>query len=91
MTQPTHNDISRAVGNLEGSYRAMENRMGHLEKTVTEGFDKVGEGLDKIDKRLAAIEKRESERKGAWKVVAVVAATVSGAIAWVVNYFFGGA
>ena len=86
----TNTDINRAVGNLEGSYRAMEKRMTHLEKTVTEGFDKVGEGLDKIDKRLASIEEREAERKGAWKTITAVAALIASLVAWGANHFFGG-
>ena len=91
MTGATHDELNRALGRVEGSQVAMEKRLDHLEKAVAEGFERVGDGIDRIDKRLASIEAKEAERKGAWKVVAFVAASVSGAIAWVVNYFAGGA
>lgn len=90
MTGATHDQLNRALGRVEGSQVAMEKRLDHLEKAMTEGFEKVGDGIDRIDKRLASIEAKEAERKGAWKVVAAVAATVSGLIAWAANYLFGG-
>ncbi len=67
----------------------MEKRLDHLEKTVSDGFETVGVGLDKIDKRLAAIEAKEAERKGAWKVIAAVAAGVSAIVASAIKYFMG--
>lgn len=89
MTQPTHSDLQRDFGRMEGSVAAMKERMDHLEKTVADGFEKVGAGLDKIDKRLATIEAREAERKGAWKVIALVAGAVSAVVASVVKYLMG--
>jgi hypothetical protein len=86
----SHDDLNRSIGRMEGSQVAMEKRLDHLEKAMQEGFEKVGGGIERIDQRLAKIEQTENERKGAWKVVAAVAASVSGVIAWVVNYLFGG-
>ena len=73
MTQPTHADIERTLGRLEGNAAALEQRMDRLEKVVTEGFEKLSNKID-------ALEKMESERKGAWKVVAAVSSLI-GAIA----------
>lgn len=67
----------------------MEKRLDHIEKAVADGFEKVGEGLDKIDKRLAQIEAKEAERKGAWKVIALVAGGVSAVVASAVKYLMG--
>jgi CHASE3 domain sensor protein len=89
MTQPTHSDLQRDVGRIEGAFAAMEKRMDTLEKTVTEGFEKVSDGLDKIDRRLATIEAKEAERKGAWKVIALVAGGVSALVASVIKYLMG--
>ena len=89
MTQPSHFDLQRDVGRLEGRFVAMEKRLDHLEKAVNDGFDKVAGGIEKIDKRLAAIEAKELERKGAWKVITAVAAGVSAVVASVVKYLIG--
>lgn len=89
MTQPTHTELQRDVGRVEGTLAAVEKRMDKLETTVTEGFEKVEQGLGKIDRRLAAIEAREAERKGAWKVVSAIAAAVAAVVASAVKYLMG--
>ena len=89
MTQPSHSDIQRDLGRVEGKFDAMEKRMDHLEKTVTSGFEKVEQGLSKIDQRLAKIEAERAEQKGAWKVIATVAAGVSAFVASAIKYFTG--
>ena len=89
MTQPSHSDLQRDVGRLEGRFAAMEKRLDHLEKAVNDGFDKVAGGIEKIDKRLAAIEAKEAERKGAWKVVSAIAAAVAAVVASAVKYLMG--
>lgn len=73
MIQPTHGEIQRDLGRMEGKADAMGARLDRLEKIVTDGFDK-------IDERLARIEKTESERKGAWKVIVTVAGGVAGGV-----------
>lgn len=89
MTQPSHSDLQRDVGRLEGCFAAMEKRLDHLEKAVNDGFDKVAGGIEKIDKRLAQIEAKEAERKGAWKVVSAIAAAVAAVVASAVKYLMG--
>lgn len=89
MTQPTHTELQRGVGRLEGTFAAMEKRMDTLEKTVTDGFDKMTMGLSKIDQRLASIEAKEAERKGAWKVITAIAAAVAAVVASAVKYLMG--
>ncbi len=85
----SHDDLNRSLGCVEGRQTATEERLDHLERTVADGFEKMGEGLEKIDKRLAAIEAKELERKGAWKVIALVASTVSAIVVWAVNQIRG--
>lgn len=89
MTGATHDQLNRALGRVEGSQVAMEKRLDTLEKTVTDGFEKVGDGLDRIDRRLAQIETKEAERKGAWKVVAAIAGAVAAVVASAVKYLMG--
>ena len=89
MTQPSHFDLQRDVGRLEGRFAAMEKRLDHLEKAVNDGFDKVAGGIEKIDKRLAQIEAKELERKGAWKGVSAIAAAVAAVVASAVKYLMG--
>ena len=87
--QPSHSDLQRDVGRVEGTLSAVEKRMDRLESTVTEGFEKVEQGLSKIDRRLASIEAKEAERKGAWKVIAIIAGSVSAFVAAAVKYIMG--
>lgn len=85
----SNDDLNRSIGKLEGLQSAMEKRLDHLEKTVTDGFGHISAGLEKIDKRLAAIEAKEQERKGAWKIIAFVATTISAIVATAVKYLLG--
>lgn len=74
MTQPTHTDLQRDVGKMEG-------RMDALDRAMSEGFKRIEDALSKIDGRLDTIDTRESERKGAWRVIA----WVSGGVSFVVS------
>lgn len=80
-----HDDLQRSLGRVEGNQSAMEARMDRFEKLVTDGFEKVEDTLTAIEKRLAAIETKETERKGAWKVIVAVAGVVSAVVAALVK------
>lgn len=82
---PSHDDLQRSLGRVEGNQSAMEARMDRFEKLVTDGFEKVEDTLTAIEKRLAAIETKETERKGAWKVIVAVAGVVSAVVAALVK------
>lgn len=82
----SHDDLQRSLGRMEGSQSAMEARMDRFETLVSEGFEKVEGSLAAIEKRLAAMEAKETERKGAWKVIVAVAGGVSAAVAGLVKY-----
>lgn len=84
-----HDDLQRGLGRVEGNQEAMEARMDRFEKLVSDGFENVEGSLDKISSRLGQIEDRESERKGAWKVMAFVASLVSSMVAFVVTKLMG--
>lgn len=85
MSAPSHGDLQRSLGRVEGNQSAMEARMDRFEKLVTDGFEKVEDTLTAIEKRLAAIETKETERKGAWKVIVAVAGVVSAVVAALVK------
>lgn len=82
----SHDDLQRSLGRVEGNQSQMEARMDRFEKLVSEGFDKLEGSLTAIDKRLAAIERKETERKGAWKVIVAVAGGVSAVVAALIKY-----
>ena len=82
----SHEDISRAVGRVEGNQDGFRERMDRFERMLNDGFEKVGTALEKIDSRLKHIEDREQERKGAWKVIAAISGVVSAAVAGLIKY-----
>lgn len=82
----SHDDLQRSLGRVEGNQSQLEARMDRFEKLVTDGFEKVEGSLAAIDKRLAAMEDKETERKGAWKVIVTVAGAVSAAVAALIKY-----
>lgn len=79
MTQPTHTELQRDFGRMEG-------RMDALDRTVTDGFKRVEETLAKIDARLDSLDAKESERKGAWGVIMAVA-SIAGLLASILGSF----
>lgn len=88
MTQPSHYDIQRDLGRVEGRQAAMGAQLEKLEKAVDEGFREVTESLEAINARLGKIETAETERKGAWKAIAALAAFVAGIVGWLAERFF---
>lgn len=82
----SHEDLQRSLGRVEGNQSQLEARMDRFEKLVTDGFDKLEGSLSAIDQRLAAIERKETERKGAWKVIVLVASGVSAVVAGIIKY-----
>lgn len=76
----SHEQIHRTLGHVEATQESLKERMDRFEKKLDEGFDKVDGALGRIDKRLAVIEQRESERKGAWKTLVLIAGAVSAAV-----------
>lgn len=76
MTLPTHTDLHRDIGRMEGRLDAVENRLAQMVAA-----------LERIDERLAKIETRENERRGAWMVLVALGSLVSGLVAWAVATF----
>lgn len=75
----THDDLHRDFGRMEAGLES-------LKDIVREGFQDNRDRLDKVEERLAALEARETERKGAWKVIVTVAGAVSAAVAVLIKY-----
>lgn len=84
-----HDDLSRSLGRVEGNQDGFRERMDRFERLVEDGFEKVEGTLDKIDKRLATIELRESERKGAWRVIVFVSGVVSAGVTGLIKFLWG--
>lgn len=84
----SHEALQRSLGRVEATQEGFKERMDRFEKKIDDGFEKVDATLEKIDKRLAAIEQRETERRGAWRVIVLVAGAVSAAIAALFKYLF---
>lgn len=85
----SHDDLQRSLGRVEGNQSAMEARMDRFEKLVTEGFEKVEKTLSEMQRELGEIKAKESERKGAWKIIATIAATVSALVVAALKHFIG--
>jgi hypothetical protein len=69
---PTHTDLHRDIGRMEGRLDAMEDRLSKIEAIA-----------ERIDGRLANIEARENERRGVLWTLGVVATAIGGAAGYV--------
>ena len=91
MTTPTHGDLQRDLGRVEGSLAAMESRMDKLESIVTEGFADIKKELaedrkssaallDAMKSRLDLLENSKAMHQGIWtasqKFLAAIGAVV---------------
>jgi hypothetical protein len=76
----THDDLNRDLGRMEGTLHGMGDRLGKLEKIVSDGFDKLNQRLD-------VIEKRESERKGGFRVAHWIYGAATGLVAFLAAHF----
>ena len=81
MNQPTHGDIQRDLGRMEGKTDAMGARLDRLEKAVADGFDR-------IDARLAKIEAAESQRSGAFKLGHWLFVAATGLVSFLAAHFW---
>lgn len=79
MIEPTHNDLQRDFGRMEGSIASVNQRLDRIEAV-----------LERMDDRLEKIEARESERRGAWKTIAFVAGSVGAVASLLFQKLFGG-
>lgn len=81
MTTPTHNELQRDMGRMEGKQDAMGARLDRLEKIIEDGFAEVR-------REIAELKADKSERKGALAVLAIVASVIGGVVAFVVEHFW---
>lgn len=65
MADLTHTDLHRDIGRMEGRLDGVDDRLSKIEAIA-----------ERIDGRLANLEARESERKGAWWTLVVIASIV---------------
>ncbi len=79
MSATSHDDLHRDFGRMEAGLES-------LKEIVREGFKGNGDRLDKVEQRLAALEARDTERKGAWKVIVTIAGVVSAVVAGLIKY-----
>ena len=85
----THDDLERSLGRVEGHQSQMEARMDRFEKLVSEGFKELGDGIHELRKEIGDLKSKDSERKGAWKVLALISGVVSAVVASIVKYLAG--
>lgn len=76
MNAPTHLDLLRDFGRMEGRFSAMEKRL-----------EKIDEVLERIDQRLARIEQTEDQRKGAFSLGHWLIGAVSAVGAFIASHF----
>lgn len=84
MTAPTHGDIQRDLGRMEGKSDAMGARLDRLEKIIEDGFAEVR-------REIADLKADRSERKGATSLITSLIAIASALAAVLgVDWFKGG-
>jgi hypothetical protein len=81
MNTPTHGDIQRDLGRMEGKSDAMGARLDRLEKIIEDGFRELREDI-------ADLKQAESQRKGALAVIVSVGGAVGGMIWAVIEHFW---
>ena len=97
--QPSHSDISRDLGKVEGTVEAMGKRLDRIEEAMANGFKEIKELLSAaledghtrhkgVDDRLKVVEAREERRRGAWGVIVLIASAVGGVVAWIAGKLF---
>lgn len=79
MTNPTNNDLSRALGQVEGTLTAVKDGLERIEMLVRD-----------VDNRLKSLEADKQQRKGALAVMMTVSGIVGGLITKFGAMFFGG-
>jgi|GEM_PF-1219092 len=82
MNQPTHGDIQRDLGRMEGKSDAMGARLDRLEKIIEDGFAEVRSDI-------AELKAAENQRRGALAILAAAAGLVGSVITWAVGHFGG--
>lgn len=99
MQQPTHSELQRDVGRVEGTLSAVEKRLDRMEEAMNKGFDEI-KGLlsdtletgherhKTLDGRIGELEKAEERRKGWLAATASIASIVAGFLAWLANKLF---
>ena len=76
MSGPTHLDLLRDFGRMEGRFNAVEDHLQKIDKT-----------LERIDQRLARIEQAEDQRKGAFSLGHWLIGAVSAVGAFIASHF----
>lgn len=97
MTQPTHTDLQRDFGRMEGRMDALENLVkdgfARLEALLSKHYEDDNAKHESVDQRLDTLDILNAERRGAWKVIVAVAAAAGGvagmAVPLVIGFFTG--
>lgn len=99
MSQPSHAQIHREVGYVQGTLAGVEKRLDNLETSVSEGFKEI-KGLlsgaidagaakhEAMDERITDLEMTEERRKGWLAAMTLVAGALGGAAAWIFDRIF---
>lgn len=99
MTQPSHAELQRDVGRVEGTLAAVEKRLDRFEENVNGRFDEIkgllSDALEAgherhkaLDGRIGELERAEERRKGWLAATASIASIVAGFLAWLANKLF---
>lgn len=75
MPPMTSAELIRDIGRMEGLFGAMEDRLSKLEASV----EQIRDGVEYL-------KNRESERKGAWWALVVVAGVIGWLVSTILNH-----
>lgn len=82
----SHDDLQRSLGRVEGELSSMDARMDRFEKIVSDGFQKISDDIAELRKEVSHLKDRETERKGAWKIIVAIASFVAAGVTGLLKY-----
>lgn len=81
MTQPTHGEIQRDMGRMEGKQDAMGARLDRLEKMIEEGFSELRNDI-------ADLKSAESKRSGAFAIGHWIVGIIGAGVAILIDHLW---
>lgn len=83
MSDPTHGDIQRDLGRMEGKADAMGARLDRLEKIIEDGFSEVR-------REIAELKSDKAERKGMFVALAAIGGLIGTLVTFVGDHLWKG-
>lgn len=83
MDQPTHADLQRDLGRVEGRMGAMEESRRARDAVVDHRFDRIEAAAEATRRDVAEIKEMLAQGKGGWRVIAAAAGIFGMVAGWI--------